>query len=476
MKRKVFRVFAVLAGAALAFSCAGRSNSYVGDEHGPTGVGGMLLAAGAGGDAGAGESDAGAGASAAGGSLSGAGGTAGGPSSGGDAGEAGDSSTPAGGSLATGGTEQGGSGGSSGAPPVTECAPIGEAQVDPYGCLVDVQCPGRVVTTSCQLNDIVWTCYCNFRPIQVRNLEGIEACEAVSELCTSDEPAWDECSFTNESRLPKSCDLARTCVKSRVNDDGVNATIESSTVVSCTDIGTGRLNCVCPDGRRYAITGVDGTGACDRLLDTCSEDSLIGFDGEAACTLDYSAGDTGFCSATATCERATDLGGGVSAIEIDETEVNCQNATSGGSTCDCSARDATSALFDIESPTDGSSTCMRYTSLCGSADIVALSSETECVPSIQNAGDQGAFVQIECGQSASFDGEQIVVYGTLWADCHPDGDKYACTCTSYEETAEVEVEASTAWDAGTAAALECPKAVKPKIGNGVISAPVPASP
>jgi hypothetical protein len=420
----------------------------------------------------AGESTGGSSAGSGGGSSGGAAS----PSNGGEVGEGGEATTPSGGSPATAGRAQGGTAGTEstagtgGVSPLAECTPVGVPRVTDTECALELACPSKSISTYCALSsEDAWFCNCGGWQTEVRGLTGAEVCEAVSEICASDGSPPDECSLTVEIRLPTSCELTRSCVRA-VQIGNSSSSIVSEDSVKCDDDGTGRMNCYCKDGRRFAVTGASGDQACDTMLETCAGDSSLGFEGEAPCTITSEAGDSGFCDTSARCERITDLGDGAAAIEVEEVELSCQTAAGGGSRCACVGREG-QAYFDIEPSTNGSSTCTDYVSLCGSAETTALSA-IECELEIQGAGDQGAFVQMQCGQLASYGGRTVIVYGYMMANCSLVDETYLCTCSSLEATAQIEVEASSDWDAGSAAAEECPQVIKPRIGNDLILAPV----
>jgi hypothetical protein len=304
----------------------------------------------------------------------------------------------------------------------------------------------------------------------VKGLAGEAVCQAVTEICASDaSPIIDgpkECSMTIESRQPSRCELERSCVQSVKYRGAVDATITTRNAVSCSDDGTGSASCSCARGGQLRVNGQDGTTACDATLEICARDSPIDFDGEAACTPSDQSGGTGFCGANQTCNRSAELGNGVLAIENEQREVTCQSAAAGGSNCTCTTEHGT-WHFDLESATNDDGNCARYVPLCGDFDSLELSGEIRCAPNAKVVDEEYCFVEIVCKQRAAIGGERIMAQGSVFAECNRAGDAYACTCNTLNDSAEIEVQASTAWDAGTLAAAECPNAVTVAIGASI---------
>ncbi len=56
-------------------------------------------------------------------------------------------------------------------------------------------------------------------------------------------------------------------------------------------------------------------------------------------------------------------------------------------------------------------------------------------------------------------GATVSVLGEMGVGCVPDGDNYVCNCASNVDSASLWVEATTDWDACTAAAEQCPELI-----------------
>jgi hypothetical protein len=453
----------------VALSCAGKSNSYVGNEHGPGGTAGTTAGAGFSG------TDAGAGASSVGGSSGGSVGSAGSTPNAGDAGKGGDSTSGAGGSSATAGTEQGGSAGSAGTPPLTECVRTMEQTVEGQYCIVAEQCPAKAFTVVCSPNnDDSWSCSCNGALFQVTGIDDEWICDTYIDVCIAEQemPIVGECSYTVEDRTEDACELRRACVQPVPGSDG--ATMSSENYVRCSNAGVDEMLCKCNDNRMVSITGQTGLQACDTVIDNCTGDDTIDFEGDSSCTLGTETGDSAACFANASCERAKDLGGGVTATEVEEVRVTCQDVAGGGATCTCISSGVDGqAVFDIESSADASGVCSRYTALCGSVETTALSNEVECGLHTQYGSDDRAYIELDCTQPVSYEGERVVLHGGIWTECRKVEDVYHCGCQTADDLVSIDVQADDDWDAGTVAATECQNVVRPVIGNRVIRAPLP---
>jgi hypothetical protein len=136
-----------------------------------------------------------------------------------------------------------------------------------------------------------------------------------------------------------------------------------------------------------------------------------------------------------------------------------------------------SVRFEIASPTNDDGTCEHHLPLCRDFDSVELTGEITCAPVGQGVVGDYCGVSLDCKQPAIASGEQIFVYGSLNIDCSAAGNEYYCNCVAYDDSAQIEVPASNAWDACTAALAECPNAVSVKIGDGagVIQSPDPGA-
>lgn len=484
MKLQVFRVLGLLLCCA-AGSCKGKSQSIRDGARGPAGSGGATAGAGTGagttsepGEGGAASSSGGSGGTA---GTATTGGTAGSSATGGDTGEGGEATSPAGGSSATGGFQPGGTGGGrTEPPPLTDCSREGEVLRADH-CVLTLLCPGAGYRqVECSIGrEATWGCTCSGvegrSDYEVTGLTGPAVCEALTAVCASNEPPVvdgpEECSLTKEEREPELCELERTCVQSvRINDE-VSAIRTSQMAVSCFE-AEGLMGCGCSWGGNVNITAQDGSLACDTALELCVG-NLPDFQGEPTCRIEI-ASDNGFsCQGYRSCERVAELGDGVTASKFESWEIYCEDANSGGSNCACLDFDGRSVQFRSESPTEEGTTCARYAPLCGQADPVALTTEIECEPISQFTNAESCNTTVLCSQPATFDGEHFTLYGNLSAECYLVGDKFVCNCVTHDDGEQIEVEASTALEACTAARAECPKVVTVTIGDGLIRSPLP---
>jgi hypothetical protein len=348
------------------------------------------------------------------------------------------------------------------------------------GCVSSLQCPGigyyGISCTRRADGSSVCNCTDIRSDYEVSGLSGVAVCDTIAVVCVSGE-GWSfdgprECSLTVERREAAACELKQTCTQSLTIGDNVTAVNTVEYGVSCYDYGDGYLSCLCDYGPAFFVEGKDGTEACDALFGPCVADTPIEFEGEPTCTAGYGTGSEGSCTVIPLCERRLDLGNGVTAAEFNTFEINCW-AMLDTVQCACSFEGYT-AFFDTDAVLSDEQSCGRYVELCaGHVAPVAASSEVECVPNGQQLTAAGCNATFDCAQRATFDGEQLVISGSLVADCAPAGDGYVCACSSFGDSVQIEVAASTAWDACTAARTECPNRIEPTIGDGVILPPVP---
>jgi hypothetical protein len=373
---------------------------------------------------------------------------------------------------------QAGEAGAAGSP---ECTKTQDGKQGSDFCSAQVRCPGGVqAQTFCYNNGAgTWWCDCSgsigYRQYQVSGLAGTAVCDAVADVCAQGEsPVFngpEECSTSVQYRRSNNCEIEQTCVQSVKLTDEIDATLSKRNYVSCGDGGSGRMYCYCDYGGEFQISGQDGTQACDTMLEFCSGE--IDFGEEPSCMSSHQSAGNGFCQAAFACTRSVEVDG-ATVIHSEPREVTCQTATSGGSNCACFTNRA-QLRFDIESPTSGVGTCNTYASLCDDFDSIELSGDVQCAPAYQSSSGDYCDASIECKQPGTINGEQVFAYGTLSASCSRSGDAFSCFCSSSNESAEIAVDASTAWDACSAAVSNCPDVVTVTIGEGggVILPPIP---
>lgn len=368
-------------------------------------------------------------------------------------------------------------------PTQDRCAPIGAMQVQANSCALGLQCPGSGAYVNVNCNGVGsddWTCSCNdqrFNPnFQVAGLSGAPLCSAVADFCTRrDSPAGTgrQCSLSAESRSPSACHVQRDCTEAV--GIGTAATAARTTKVTCNDTGMGQMACSCDYGPAYLISDQDGTTACDAMLALCSGDAPLDYASDNTCMPGlFEETREGFCGVHPICQRNVNLGGGATAVENANWELDCTTSATGGASCACINGMGAGVPFDIDSAVEGQSTCTDFTQLCGIAAPVARSNDVTCHQAFQAGDTSYCSIQLDCTQEASFAGQHIRLHGTIVGTCGLVGDQYVCTCVAADEAAQIQVKASSVWEACSAAGTRCPNAVKPVIGDKVIRAPVPA--
>lgn len=433
----------------------------------------------------------------AGGEASGTGGFAGDPSpSGGKGGTGGTVGTggtigkggaPAAGGRVTGGVPSMGGGKSmpqAGDPnipdppePPAGCTPVGLG-TSIYDCYVEMTCDdGQYLYTSCsdQRNGS-WICACQDgkRPqvdqYTITGLAGSAACSAIADFCASGEvpnPGPEECSKTSASRTSSYCYVEETCTRPFEIEDGVEAGVSRMRYANCTQSGSVQL-CSCQNGYQYQISGQDGTTACDTLLPLC-EDTPPEL-GEPVCVPQNTSGGSGYCESQTQCSQTAEVSEGVFATLVQNRYIYCSSQSTGRSTCNCS-NERSSTRFDVELPTDGA-LCGQVSAGCDVTGV-ELEGPITCAPASQTAGGGYCNAQVDCRQAGTVGDFDLWLYGTLFTSCSQVNGVWTCNCSTSNESANVEVDAESDWDACTAAIQACPDVVDVKIGesNGGIFPP-----
>jgi len=396
-----------------------------------------------------------------------------------------------GGAPATGGTPSAGAPGTGGGKsmpnppdPPEGCEPR-SLSVSQFDCYMDMQCDdGQYVQTSCYSNGqggAPWQCECYSgkstpQVLSVSGITGGAACTAVANFCVSGEvpnPGPEECMDTGSSRASNYCSISETCTRPFELEGGVQAGFSRTKYVSCSGSGTSQ-SCSCQNGLQYQLSGQDGTTACDTLIDIC-DDPSPDFTGEYVCNAQMPvAGGVGYCESQFTCTQTVEVAEGVFATAQDYRYIYCSSQTSSGqgrAVCSCSGN-RTSSRFDVEGPVNAQ-TCGDVLDGCDVSNV-ELEGPVTCAPAFQQAGSGYCSAQVDCTQKGTVGDLELFLYGSLSTNCQLVDGGYTCSCSTASENEQIDVEASSDWDACSAAIEECPNVVEVKIGEGGgVGIPIP---
>ena len=459
-----------LAAVALIIGCGGESSGKGDGDPPGEGEGGESQSTGGQGDAG---------------ESSGSGGTTGGKSN------------STGGKTTGGGAVPGRGGGSSaGAPPMAGAGgakPVptgGAGGTSPEGCQLTQQfsgpshceeswtCENSSVYTACfDQGSGLWACDCKGTlagyQYQVKGLNGISACSAISELCRAGEPppeaGPEECTPTTSFRSTTACQLQEQCLIPLESEQGNVYRATGGMYLECGTTATNTSSCACQTSTQntsFKIEGADGNTACDTLSDICRDaDGLI--DGEPMCTVAGQNVGPGYCSTQQQCTQSAEVASGVYATRNTFVQSDCSTASTGeGVQCNCYDQ-VRSAQFDLPTGTGSLADCTLAMDLCGGSDSLELEGPITCRQASQSAQAGYCNSQLDCVQSGTIGSTEVKVHGVLFTNCQMIGDAWSCTCQSGTVTDTINVESiGTPWDDCTAASEACQGAIDVQIGEG----------
>ena len=425
----------------------------------------------------------------------GAGGTSGGttPSRGGSAGGGPQPTGGVGGALppSTGGVPWMGGGpsvggGPFGGPP-TGCR-VGSQSFSPGSCNIGFECESGYLTASCYDpgsfgsagrpgiggaagSSTGWGCTCfgsaGTRTYELSGVKDLAACEAVTDLCLSDDPIPSgpvECEPRFEARAASQCQVQRVCKQELEEAGGASVTTTNS--VYCQDDGTGRLLCTCDNQPyQYYVEGKDGTTACDALLDYCDDAVAPTFGDAEDCRPQYQTSSADHCELQSSCLRKSEIDDGIYVVQNDFVQSSCRAGEGGLAVCTCQNR---LGLFELEeqTPLAGVSSCNDAAAVCENIANVEPDGEPVCTVLSQSAQGTYCNATLDCAASATVEGATLSLHGYLSLSCSADANGWTCSCSSGAQNQTVAVQSETAWDACSNGSNACQDAIEVQFGNG----------
>jgi hypothetical protein len=158
----------------------------------------------------------------------------------------------------------------------------------------------------------------------------------------------------------------------------------------------------------------------------------------------------------------------VAPVRVDDTLVgvaearyaNCAPYIGGGSDCYCSTRSTSFGFRVSGEPDDG--TCQASIQKCDRGAALELKGSATCEPtSADSPVSTACNADLDCAQSATVDGREIVAKGRLLVACGrvDEGAPWWCACASDQKTTRFElgapeIEASDACHAATESCIE----------------------
>lgn len=366
-------------------------------------------------------------------------------------------------------------------------AEVPEAPVDPYadcdasgseyadGCTLERTCEtGASHLTQCsRVQGDTWSCTCSdfYGQKAVRLSTKDPPCDQVAAACpTLEMPRFDgepECR-DDESSDVDWCAFDTTCVRSVPIDETFTAVeTVSSAYVTCTAVGDGPHQCGCTGDAGGALE-VDAdliqvSDACRFLMPGCSGEEGFRF-GPWSCTPRSEGPTEDGCELVEDCVRVGMLGN-VPVTRIDTTAVACHPSDSGRTLCGCATNWFGGAYIEMsQDPADGA-TCHLAFDRCRAG--IELVGEESCEPASVTSWSETCTATMRCSHPAIAGGQDVVVTGSVWAECQLDGDLYACLCNGAGESDSLRVEAPSSESACTDALARCHDLVPTRYSPGI---------
>jgi hypothetical protein len=316
-----------------------------------------------------------------------------------------------------------------------------------------------------------WGCTCSSsagtRTYELSGVEDLAACEAVTDLCLSDDPTPSgpvECEPRIEARTASQCQVQRVCKQELEEGSGVS--VSTTNGAYCVDDGTGRLLCTCENQRyQYYVEGNDGMTACDALLDYC-DDAVAPTYGDAEdCRPQYQASSADHCEVQSNCLRKSEIDDGIYLVQNDYVQSTCRAGVDGLAVCTCQNR---IGLFELDeqTPLAGVTNCNEAAAVCENIANVEPDGEPVCTTLSQYAQGANCNATLDCAASATVEGATLSLHGYISLSCGADANGWTCSCSSGVQTQTVAVQGETAWDACTNGSKACEDAVEVQFGNG----------
>jgi hypothetical protein len=280
------------------------------------------------------------------------------------------------------------------------------------------------------------------------------------------------CAEPNVSVNSDYCNISETCSISVPVSEGINAVQQTSNSTSCyryygyPEQGSAEdtLQCQCNGPnvyKNYLVSGIPATSACLELQ-LCSDEPSVVLP-EPTCMVTNESTSNSYCDLQRECSQTAETADGVT---IDVTQYEYANCSFSNGEATCSCQGGVRNLYfgmDIGSTAEA---CGDAIAVCQTEDDIVPEGEITCSTASQSSGQGYCSASIDCAQDAVVNGTTISVHASMNASCTPDGDAYACSCSSNVASASLQVEADTEWDACSQAATECPELIDIDVSSG----------
>jgi hypothetical protein len=269
---------------------------------------------------------------------------------------------------------------------------------------------------------------------------------------------------SGENQAPPDLDTCQEVYRS-TSQDWCELQLEcegSSLFTYCQGQGAGTQYCECGGNFGYSgfqLEDVGDVDACQAVLEACTSEEEITFDGPPECTTDYQSASGDYCEVGVQCTQSAELGEGVSAVLSEYQYAYCNDRGDGSWNCQCNGAGGT-VSFDLGDPPGGIATCNGALEICSGVAAAETSGPIECARTYQSANGQWCDAQIDCTQSADVGGVSVDVHANIWANCEQTGDTtWTCSCNGGSDSATFEVESADGWDSCSEASEMCPDLV-----------------
>lgn len=309
------------------------------------------------------------------------------------------------------------------------------------------------------------------RNYDLTGVEDLAACEAVTDLCLSDNPTPTgpaECEPQLEARATSQCQIERVCKQEL--DDASGVSVSTTTGVYCQDDGTGRLLCSCTNQPyQYYVEGKDGTTACDTLLDYCDDEVTPTFGDATDCRPQFQNSSAEYCEVQSSCLRTSEIDDGIYVVQNDYVQSSCRTGANGLAVCTCQNR---AGLFELEqqTPLAGVTSCNQATEVCQNIANVEPDGDPVCKSISQSAQGTYCNATLDCVASATVEGTTLSLHGYISLNCGADTNGWTCACSSGAVNQTIVVQGESAWDACTNGSKACEDAIEVQFGNGGLGA------
>jgi hypothetical protein len=200
---------------------------------------------------------------------------------------------------------------------------------------------------------------------------------------------------------------------------------------SCSQAGD-KWQCDCSTEQGYAsyvLGGTSGIAACEVMLAMCADDVEPEFTGPVECT-EAEYGDDWYCEKSARCGSSADLGGGITAWEVDETVYSyCYDYDEGTIGCECQLNNGYRSLQLTGATLDNA--CARTFDVCAAEEELQFTGEEQCDAPYTSESNTSCGLSQQCGRSADL-GEGISARMVSYRDtnCQSNGTNWGCTCNT----------------------------------------------